>query len=52
MTPAVPVRVDYALTSLGESLMPAVGAIKAWAEQHISDIEASRSAYDSRTEAR
>jgi len=51
-TLAVPVRVDYALTPLGESLMPAVNAIKSWAEQHISDIEASRTAYDSRSEAR
>ena len=51
-TLAVPVRVDYDLTPLGESLMPAVNAIKSWAEQHISDIEASRTAYDSRSEAR
>jgi DNA-binding HxlR family transcriptional regulator len=28
MTPAVPVRVDYALTPLGDSLMPAVNAVK------------------------
>jgi hypothetical protein len=32
--------------------MPAVNAIKAWAEQHIGEIEASRAAYDSRTAAR
>lgn len=44
-------RVDYALTPLGESLMPAVNAIKAWAEHHIGEIEASRAAYDSRTAA-
>ena len=51
-TLSVPVRVDYALTPLGESLMPAVNAVKSWAEQHISDIEASRATYDSRTAAR
>ena len=51
VTPAVPVRVDYTLTPLGESLMPAVNAVKSWAEQHISDIEASRVAYDGRAEA-
>jgi DNA-binding HxlR family transcriptional regulator len=51
LTPGVPVRVDYALTPLGESLMPAVNAIKAWAEQHIGEIQASRSAYDSRAAA-
>jgi DNA-binding HxlR family transcriptional regulator len=46
VTAGVPVRVDYQLTSLGESLMPAVNAVKAWAEAHIGEIEASRAAYD------
>lgn len=46
VTASVPVRVDYQLTPLGESLMPAVNAVKAWAEQHITEIEASRAAYD------
>jgi DNA-binding HxlR family transcriptional regulator len=44
----VPVRVDYQLTPLGESLMPAVNAVKSWAEEHIGAIEASRAAYDRR----
>lgn len=43
---SVPARVDYQLTPLGESLMPAVNAIKTWAEEHITQIEASRTAYD------
>jgi DNA-binding HxlR family transcriptional regulator len=51
MTPGVPVRVDYALTPLGGSLMPAVNAIKTWAEDHIGEIEASRAVYDGRTVA-
>jgi DNA-binding HxlR family transcriptional regulator len=51
VTPSVPVRVDYALTPLGQSLMPAVNAVKTWAEQHIGEIQASRTAYDSRTAA-
>jgi DNA-binding HxlR family transcriptional regulator len=51
MTPAVPVRVDYALTPLGDSLMPAVNAIKSWAEGHIDEINASRAEYDGRTAA-
>ncbi|MER6574416.1 helix-turn-helix domain-containing protein [Nonomuraea sp. NPDC001023] len=46
VTPQVPVRVDYALTPLGESLMPLVIAIKAWAEEHIEDVEAARERYD------
>ncbi|NUR84110.1 MAG: helix-turn-helix transcriptional regulator [Nonomuraea sp.] len=49
VTPSVPVRVDYALTPLGESLLPVVASIKAWAESHIVDVEAAREAYDSRT---
>ncbi|MEV3980536.1 helix-turn-helix domain-containing protein [Nonomuraea sp. NPDC049758] len=46
ITPQVPVRVDYALTPLGLSLMPLVTAIKAWAEEHIEDVEAARERYD------
>jgi DNA-binding HxlR family transcriptional regulator len=52
LTPAVPVRVDYALTPLGQSLMPAVNAIKMWAEEHIGEIESSRAAYDAKGEQR
>ncbi|MBB5775674.1 helix-turn-helix domain-containing protein [Nonomuraea jabiensis] len=46
LTPSVPVRVDYALTPLGESLMPLVAAIKSWAEAHMEDVEAARDRYD------
>ena len=48
VTAGVPVRVDYQLTSLGESLIPTVNAVKSWAEKHIGEIEASRAAYDRR----
>jgi DNA-binding HxlR family transcriptional regulator len=48
VTAGVPVRVDYQLTPLGQSLMPAVTAVKSWAEEHIAEIEASRAAYDRR----
>jgi DNA-binding HxlR family transcriptional regulator len=48
VTAGVPVRVDYQLTPLGESLMPTVSAVKAWAEEHIGEIEASRAGYDRR----
>ena len=51
VTASVPVRVDYQLTPLGDSLMPAVHAVKAWAEEHISEIEASRTAYDQQASA-
>ncbi|WP_026925226.1 winged helix-turn-helix transcriptional regulator [Glycomyces arizonensis] len=46
VTPSVPVRVDYALTPMGESLRPVMQAIKHWAEANIEQVEAARSAYD------
>jgi DNA-binding HxlR family transcriptional regulator len=46
ITPAVPVRVSYRLTPLGESLLPVVRAIKAWAEENMSEVQAARRRYD------
>ena len=46
ITPAVPVRVDYELTSLGRTLLPVVRAIKDWSESHIAEIHAARTGYD------
>ncbi|GAA1666608.1 helix-turn-helix domain-containing protein [Fodinicola feengrottensis] len=48
VTPSVPVRVDYELTALGESLLPVQRAIKTWAETHIEDVATAREAYDQR----
>jgi DNA-binding HxlR family transcriptional regulator len=45
VTPSVPVRVDYELTELGESILPVVAAIKAWAESHIDDIHDAQRTY-------
>jgi DNA-binding HxlR family transcriptional regulator len=42
ITPSVPVRVDYGLTPLGESLVPLVAELKAWAEAHMDDVLAAR----------
>ncbi|MEO3784036.1 helix-turn-helix domain-containing protein [Actinocorallia sp. B10E7] len=47
VTPSVPVRVDYALTPLGHSLVPVMQAIKTWAEHHMDEVLAARTAYDS-----
>lgn len=44
----VPPRVDYELTSLGVSLLGLVGELSAWAERHMADVVAARSAYDGR----
>ncbi|MFI6642788.1 winged helix-turn-helix transcriptional regulator [Streptomyces sp. NPDC050504] len=46
VTPTVPVRVDYALTGLGATLVPVMRAIKGWAEEHMGEVLAAREAYD------
>jgi DNA-binding HxlR family transcriptional regulator len=46
---AVPPRVDYQLTQLGETLLDTIGQLAAWANAHISEIEAARSDYDARS---
>jgi DNA-binding HxlR family transcriptional regulator len=48
VTPAVPVRVDYALTPLGASLLPVMRAVKDWAETHMDEVLSARDAYDDR----
>jgi DNA-binding HxlR family transcriptional regulator len=44
----VPPRVDYALTSLGRSLLGLVVALQDWAETHIGDVIEARESYDAR----
>lgn len=46
LTPSVPVRVDYTLTTLGKSLLPVMAAIKAWAEAHIEEVWSAQADYD------
>jgi DNA-binding HxlR family transcriptional regulator len=47
VTPAVPVRVEYALTPLGQGLLPVMRAIKDWAEANMDAVLAARADYDS-----
>lgn len=49
VTPSVPVRVDYTLTPVGESLVALIGVIKLWAEDNMPSIEAARTNYDTQT---
>lgn len=49
---AVPPRVDYELTPLGHTLLDPIGQLVAWADEHIGEIEAAQSRYDSRSRAR
>jgi DNA-binding HxlR family transcriptional regulator len=48
VTPSVPVRVDYELTPLGESLSDVLGQLKMWAEQHMPEVDLARADYDGR----
>jgi len=48
VTPSVPVRVDYELTPLGESLSGVLGQLKTWAEQHMPEVDRARTDYDAR----
>jgi DNA-binding HxlR family transcriptional regulator len=49
MYPVMPPRVDYALTPLGHTLLDAVGALMAWADEHLAEVDAARDAYDARS---
>jgi DNA-binding HxlR family transcriptional regulator len=46
VTPSVPVRVDYELTSLGESLRAVICQLKDWAEANMDEVDSARAAYD------
>lgn len=48
ITLATPVRVDYALTPLGQSLIPVMQTVTRWAEQNIDRIDVARATYDAR----
>lgn len=48
VTPSVPVRVDYELTPLGESLAVVLGGLKTWAEQHMPEVDRARADHDAR----
>lgn len=46
VTPTVPVRVDYALTPLGRSLLDVVDAVSRWADEHVPALHAARSDHE------
>jgi DNA-binding HxlR family transcriptional regulator len=46
---AVPPRVDYALTPLGETLCASIGQLIRWADVHLPEIEDARAAHDGRS---
>lgn len=46
--PEIPPRVEYALTPLGQTLLPAISGLWDWAVAHHEDIVVAREAYDDR----
>lgn len=46
--PVVPPRVEYRLTTLGETLLEATQQFVAWTTDHLDEIVAARAAYDAR----
>lgn len=46
VTPMVPVRVDYELTPLGDSLLSTLKPLKRWAEQHMVEVDRARDSFD------
>ena len=46
VTASIPPRVDYALTELGQSLVPALHALEVWALDHVGDIHQAHALFD------
>ena len=44
--PEVPVRVEYALTNAGRTLLEPLRALREWSIEHLGDVSASQVAYD------
>jgi DNA-binding HxlR family transcriptional regulator len=44
--PEVPVRVEYALTDAGRTLLEPLRALQEWAVEHLGDVAVSQRAYD------
>lgn len=42
----VPARVEYSLTTAGRTLLEPLGALQAWAVEHLGDVAAAQVAYD------
>jgi DNA-binding HxlR family transcriptional regulator len=48
VTPTIPPRVDYELTTLGLTLLEPVQALAKWSERHRASIQAARDRFDQR----
>jgi DNA-binding HxlR family transcriptional regulator len=52
VTPSIPPRVDYELTTLGLTLLDPVRALAKWSERHRESIQAARDRFDRRPQGR
>jgi DNA-binding HxlR family transcriptional regulator len=50
VTPSIPPRVDYELTTLGRSLCEPVMALGGWVQANLDVIDAARAVFDARSE--
>lgn len=48
----IPPRVEYTITPLGESLLPLITELTAWADKHIGTIKKNRSRYAEKSAVR
>jgi DNA-binding HxlR family transcriptional regulator len=48
--PAVPVRVEYAVTPLGHTLWEPLRTLKEWSVRHMAEVLAAREEYDAHGE--
>ena len=46
--PVIPPRVEYNLTPMGRTLLDTIGRLVTWADSHLPEIDAARTAYDAR----
>lgn len=46
VTPSVPVQVEYALTPLGDRIVPLIATMIDWANRHIDGVHAARAHHD------
>ena len=46
VTPSVPVRTDDELTSPGLSLLDTICHLRAWAEEHVAEVDLAREEYE------
>jgi DNA-binding HxlR family transcriptional regulator len=44
--PVIPPKVEYALTPLGETLVPIFAQMSQWADSHMEDVRRAEQAYD------